>query len=650
VPTLAGAVLFATLASALVRVVAAAPPAAGTEIQDCANCPIVVVVPAGEFDLGSGARFRGALEVPAERQIVRVKIERPFALGKYEVTRAEFREFALATATAARIRCRTWDAARQGFRDIEAISWEHANIPANATDRHPATCIDWHDAQRYTEWLSARTGRRYRLPSEVEWEYAAKAGSRSLRPWGDAADRGCAFANTYDRTSAERYPLAWPMARCRDGFADIAPVGSLRANSFGLYDMIGNVWEWAEDCATLTYVGRPTDQRAWLWDGGCKRRIQRGGGWITGPDRSRPAFHGDGDDEDRADFVGFRVVRELALPSATANVVGSLDRAAARPAAGDGGRSDAGAAKSGGTELLAPRVIRDCADCPELALVPAGALLLGSSADAYEHDVASGETPPLAVSIRKAFALARHEATRRELIAFVTETGFQPRELCIPNPPPADPRRPDLVPAGRLLDPARCISARTAAAYLDWLSARTGKRYRLPSEAEWEYAARAGSTGARFWSARDSHEGVSLSRACDFANVYDVMARDVPWLGAPAGAPYARCADGYGELAPVGSFQPNAFGVFDVIGNLRERTADCYTASYKGRPADERAWQWADCPLQVARGGSYRSRPFEARSAARSLVDDSRLDSLVDVGIRVARDLSDAEIAAWLKP
>jgi formylglycine-generating enzyme required for sulfatase activity len=181
-------------------------------------------------------------------------------------------------------------------------------------------------------------------------------------------------------------------------------------------------------------------------------------------------------------------------------------------------------------------------------------------------------------------------------------------------------------------------------AYLDWLSGKTGKRYRLPSESEWEYAARAGTAGARHWSPRHSHEGVSLSAACDYGNVYDVFAQSVRGTARKPGTPYARCADGYSELAPVGSYLPNDFGLYDTIGSLRERVADCYTASYKGRPADERPWQWSDCQLRIARGGSYRSRPFDARSAARAVIEDTSLNDLVDVGMRVARDLGSEEL------
>ena len=592
---------------------AAATKTTPTTFRDCPNCPEMVVIPAGSFTMGTLAAHRVPTEVPAELAPQRIRIERAFALGRYEVTRAEYAEFAAATGRAGvAVKCRTWVESVQGFRDL-MIAWDAPNVPRQPTPRHPATCIDWHDARAYTEWLSAKTGRAYRLPSEAEWEYAAKAGTDTLRHWGDDPNSGCRYANLNDRRTQSRYPLAWAGVDCDDGFEDVAPVGSLAPNAFGLYDMIGNVWEWAEDCSTLTYHGRPTDQRAWVWEGGCKRRIQRAGGWSTGPERTRAAFHGDGDAEDRADFAGFRVALDLERP---------LERASAAAATPTSETRASETRTADATPPSAGTVLRDCDLCPELVAIPAGKFQLGSSADDYEHDVDSGETPALSITIRKAYALGRFEVTRAEFARFVASTGHRPALACAlaDDAPPAFP--------------IRCITRPDAEAYVAWLARATGLRYRLPSESEWEYAARAGTTGARFWSARDSHEGVSISRACDYANVYDVSARE-----ARLPQPFARCTDHYRERAPVGSFAPNAFGLYDMIGNVRELLADCHTKSYKGRPPDERAWNWSGCQTSVVRGGSWRSRPIASRSAARDgLAWDAPPDAWRDVGLRVARD------------
>jgi formylglycine-generating enzyme required for sulfatase activity len=588
---------------------AAEPSRPGEVFRDCPDCPEVVVLPPGSFLMGTAPGQQIPTEVPAELSPVTIRIERPFAMGRFEVTRGEYAVFAQDTGRdKTLVRCRTWVEEKQGFRDLD-IRWDAPNVPAKPTGRHPASCIDWHDAVAYADWLSAKTGARYRLPSEAEWEYAAKAGTRTLRPWGNDPDGGCREVNANDRSTVRRYPLGWGQVECDDGFADVAPVGSLRPNAWGLHDMLGNVWEWAEDCSSLDYIGRPTDARAWVWDGGCKRRIQRGGGWSTGPERTRPGFHGDGTADDRADFAGFRVVRELG-PAGPPRLRARPDEGtpAPGPSAGNAVRSDP------------PRPLRDCPECPEMLRLPAGDFLMGSSADDYEHDLRSGETPAMRVRIRRGFALAVREVTAGEFRAFLAASTHQPRFDCARQ--------------GEDLEPARCITPEDAAGYLAWLSARAGAAYRLPSESEWEYALRADTATARFWSGRDSHEGVSISRACDYGNVKDVSGRDVDSPG-----PWARCSDGFRGVAPVGRFAPHPWGFLDLVGNVRELTADCYTASYKGRPADERVWLWADCPMHAVRGGSWKSRPFDARSTSRDAIAlDATRREWEDVGFRVARD------------
>jgi formylglycine-generating enzyme required for sulfatase activity len=284
-----------------------APPA----FRDCPTCPEMVVVPAGSFVLGTPASALDGAELPPETQAVAIRIARPFALGRHEVTRGQFAEFVRASSREVRPGCRTWDATLGRFADDPRRDWRNPGVPAEPTDQHPVTCVGWSDARAYADWLAQKTRRPYRLPSEAEWEYAARAGTVTLRPWGDAAEDGCDFANSYDLTGRAAYRFGWPHAGCADGYADVAPVGQFRPNAFGLQDMIGNVWEWTEDCSTGSSVGRPTDGRAWTWLGGCRRRVLRGGGWLTPPDRSRSGFHGDDDDTDRSDYTGFRVALDL---------------------------------------------------------------------------------------------------------------------------------------------------------------------------------------------------------------------------------------------------------------------------------------------------------------------------------------------------
>ena len=271
----------------------------------------MVRVPAGTFVMGTPNADPHALATRAESQAVIVTLAKSFALGRVEVTRREYRAFINDSGYDVRGPCRSWDQALSRFSDDRARNWENPGRPREAKDDHPVSCVSWNDAKAYVQWLAHKTGKSYRLASEAEWEYAARAGSNALRPWGDAATDGCDFANLYDLASREVYAFGWEPVRCRDGYPDVAPVGALRANAFGLYDMIGNVAEWVEDCATDSYVGRPRDARAWVWGGGCDRRVQRGGSWVSPAERARSAFRDSGDASERSDYVGFRVALDL---------------------------------------------------------------------------------------------------------------------------------------------------------------------------------------------------------------------------------------------------------------------------------------------------------------------------------------------------
>ena len=283
---------------------------------------------------------------------------------------------------------------------------------------------------------------------------------------------------------------------------------------------------------------------------------------------------------------------------------------------------------------------RDCDVCPELATVPPGQFLIGSAPDAAELDVTTGESPAVQLSFARPFQVSRREITVGEFRRFVEATGAKAVPGCRVwsggqwiQDPDRSWRDPGFAAAPRDDEPVVCVSWDDARAYAEWLSSESGKRYRLPSEAEWEYVARGGTSYPRYWGERDSREDVVLSQACDYANVYDVSA--VEALGLPW--PNARCSDGAPALAPAGRYKPNAFGVHDIIGNAREWVMDCYTASYAGRPQDARAWTWqGGCELKGVRGGSFVSRPRDARAPARGAAPASHRQS--DLGFRVVRD------------
>jgi formylglycine-generating enzyme required for sulfatase activity len=260
----------------------AAGPARPREIRDCAECPVMVVLPAGSFVMGAPAREkgRGADEGPVHR----VTFGSPFAVGKYEVT---FDEWAACERDGA---CPV----------VNDQGWGQTR---------PAMNVNHEDAVRYVEWLAAKTGRPYRLLSEAEWEYAARAGSRKARYWGDSPRRACEFSNVLDQSVPSGY--SWAPSNCRDGQGNTAPVGSFKANAFGLHDMLGNVWEWVADCWNDSYVGAPVDGSAWT-TGDCSQRVIRGGSWIDPAEDMRSANRTRLLPQTRYDFLGFRV--GLTLP------------------------------------------------------------------------------------------------------------------------------------------------------------------------------------------------------------------------------------------------------------------------------------------------------------------------------------------------
>ena len=243
------------------------------------------MIPAGAFAMGSA---RGDDD---EKPVHEVSIPAPFALGKYEVTKAQYAVFVRATGRRQDDGC--WLLDGNDWVEDASISWR--DLGFQQSDGDPVVCVSWHDAQDYVAWLSERTGRDYRLPSEAEWEYGARAGTTTLFWWGENIDPGKAVCNG---------------CRTRWDNRGTAPAGSLDANPFGLHDTAGNVWEWVEDCWNAGYDGAPG--RGQAWEGGdCSGRVLRGGSWADRPRTVRPAYR-DGYEPGRRDiYDGFRVARTL---------------------------------------------------------------------------------------------------------------------------------------------------------------------------------------------------------------------------------------------------------------------------------------------------------------------------------------------------
>jgi formylglycine-generating enzyme required for sulfatase activity len=240
------------------------------EFTDCEQgCPVMVVLPAGKLTMGSPARELGRDSDEGPQR--EVTIAKPFAVSKYEVTFAE------------------WDACVEASAcpRAEAV-WGHGPMPV--------IYASWNDAKRYVSWLSRSTGKEYRLLSEAEWEYAARAGTQTRFSWGD--EPGKSNANCRGCGSE------W------DG-KQTAPAGSFAPNAFGLYDMNGNVWEWVEDTWHDSYKGAPTDGSAWTEGGDPRSRVKRGGSWDEGPHALRVANRSRNSPGYVEIDVGFRVARTL---------------------------------------------------------------------------------------------------------------------------------------------------------------------------------------------------------------------------------------------------------------------------------------------------------------------------------------------------
>jgi formylglycine-generating enzyme required for sulfatase activity len=267
----------------------------GDTFRDCDDCPEIVVLPAGTFTMGSPAseKERNDNEGPQHK----VTIPRPFAVGKFEVTRGEFAAFVDATGHVAGSECWTYES--NNVRERSGRSWKKTGF--EQTDDHPAVCLDWHDAKAYVEWLAKTTGEDYRLLSEAEWEYAARAGTTTPFSTGKTITTDQANFNgnyTYNGSREGKYRQK------------TTPVRTFDANSFGLYDMHGNVWEWVEDCWNDSYRKAPADGSAHT-TGDCEMRVLRGGSWYCKPRGLRSASRGRYVTSNRGSSGGFRVARTL---------------------------------------------------------------------------------------------------------------------------------------------------------------------------------------------------------------------------------------------------------------------------------------------------------------------------------------------------
>jgi sulfatase modifying factor 1 len=266
----------------------------------------MVVVPAGSFTMGISQTDidRYGFSLGDSAPLHAVKIARPFALGEFLVTRKQYAKFAEETGNFA-AGCNALPLDGTAWKFDPALSWRDPGFAQ--ADNHPVVCVSWDDAVAYTHWLSEKSGRIYRLPTEAEWEYAARAGSSAGRYFGDAPI--CEFANVRDQSKKQLYSTG-QFSECNGGFPNTSPVGSFPPNGFGLYDMLGNTWEWVEDCWNKSYIGAPVNGSA-RDNANCEVRVRRGASWNS-DHRSlyNAGSRGAARAYERAEIWGFRVASD----------------------------------------------------------------------------------------------------------------------------------------------------------------------------------------------------------------------------------------------------------------------------------------------------------------------------------------------------
>jgi len=270
----------------------------------------LVLIPPGKFLMGSPAAEKGRDRDEVQHEVT---ISKPFYMGTTPVTVDQFAVFINESGYKTEAEKDGWSygfeiqEGRLVARNVEGCSWRRPSFDQKGD--HPVVQVSWNDAQAFCTWLSKKSGRAVALPTEAQWEYACRAGSTTAYPWGDNPDDGKAWANMADQSLKKKLTVAGAgFCSWDDGFAFTSPVGSFKANAFGLYDMNGNVCQWCQDRYGDYEAGATTDPSG---ASAGSLRVQRGGSWYNPPERGRSAFRRRCDPGKRYDDDGFRVVVTL---------------------------------------------------------------------------------------------------------------------------------------------------------------------------------------------------------------------------------------------------------------------------------------------------------------------------------------------------
>jgi formylglycine-generating enzyme required for sulfatase activity len=543
-----------------------------------------------------------------------VTLTRGFWISRTEVTVEAFSRFVEATGRRTTAEMDGWSVFFDGRRPVRRSGVDWRSPGFDQAPRHPVVVVSWYDAEAYCAWAGGR------LPSEAEWEYAARGGQEGRKyVWGDdplPRVAGVAQANVADESAKRAYPGWTIVPGYDDGFARTSPVASFAANGFGLFDMEGNVAEWCADWHDERSYADPagaTDPRG---PGSGEARVVRGGSWVDETSFLRTSRRYFDPPATHKGFIGFRCALD-----------GSPRRLhAAAPARVANTRTSTGA-----TAPRAGERRRNPADGQGFVFVPPGAFEMGCVAG--DAGCQKDEKPPRRVELTRGLWLGRTEVTVDAFRAFVAATGYRTtaeldgwslvydgRRLA--RRAGASWRSPGFEQDGR--HPVVHVSWYDAASYCAWAGGR------LPTEAEWEYAARGGvEQPTRYLWGEDPPPVAGGVRQANVAD--EALRRSHPGQRVVAGYD-----DGFPHTAPVGSFAANGFGIQDAAGNVAEWCSDSYDESYYATSFDRDPVGPPFGAARMIRGGSWLDDTSNLRASYRVRDTPSYHDPLV--GFRCARD------------
>ncbi|MBI5248358.1 MAG: SUMF1/EgtB/PvdO family nonheme iron enzyme [Desulfomonile tiedjei] len=607
-----------------------------------------------------------------------VQISSPYLLGKYHVTVAQFKAFVEETGYRTVAEKQDWgwvyDNGKKHWVKKTGASWKNPGFEVWLDQ--PVTMVCQSDAEAFCEWLTRKENRKYHLPTEAQWEYAARGGKEGERfPWGNNYPDGKKL-NAADW----RAPMPWGDRTLDDGYSNVSPVGSYEPNGFGLHDMVGNLWQFCYDYydskvyeqAKSSVSTDPAGPKSG------KEIVVRGGNWAFGAGIARNAFRTGVDPHMAADVNGFRVAAALTAQeyrelqrmsenvSTTDELVKLMERArsltekgkrsAARKLIEDLDPTRTKVRLSVEPSFFAKMLLDSLIECGRkdkdafenslgmtMVRISAGSFLMGSS----DADIAwalntlapsqpinlENETPLRKVRISRPFFMSSTPVTAGQFRRFVEETGYvtdaeEDGGGLVYNPDSSHFEHKKGLswknPGWAVTDdqPVTLVTYNDAEAFVDWLTAKEKLPYKLPTEAQWEYAARGGLSAPRFPWGDAPPDGQKAN--------YADKSKEFPWKDPDADS-------GYKHVSPVGKFPANGFGLYDMSGNVLQWVRDYYADGYYSYAPEIDPEGPAQGQFRVLKGGDWTSGPVRLRCPFRGQAWPSL--ALYNSGFRVIIDV-----------